>query len=377
MKEAAGQIQPSRAATRDGEAASRFSRFGDFPARHPVLRPLLRLPLFYKILIANAAIVFLVALVCARITARVVAADPAASVFRASLAAAAVGAIIAALITAIVVKLALRPLRHLTDTARRVRAGDASARAPVSPLADRDLLRLVDTFNDMLGGVEEYRRRLRVVASRAIEAGEAERKRIAHELHDGIAQSLAALMLQMRLARGTASDEMRDRLLAEVGDRLAVTIDELRGMARDLRPPSLDMLGLTAALETLARDVAETTGVRISVNAAKIDRLLSREAELVLYRLVQEALSNVVRHAETDSAEIVLEPVGRFIVGTIRDNGRGFRIEDVLASGGGIGLFGMKERASYAGGTVTIESEPGRGTLVRIELPVLENARYA
>ena len=377
MKRAAGQIQPRSAVDRDPETASRFARPDDRPAGNGILRTLLRLPLFYKILIANAAIVFLVALISARITARVVATDPGASVFQAALLSAAVGAIVAALVIAVVVKLALRPLAQLTDTARRVQDGDLTARTPVSPLADRDLLRLVETFNKMLSGVEESRRRLRVVASRALEAGEAERKRIAHELHDGIAQSLAALMLQLRLARGVDSAEVRDKLLADVADRIAGTIDELRGIARDLRPPSLDMLGLTAALEVLARDVTETTGVRISVAAAKIDRLLSREAELVLYRLVQEALSNVVRHAETDSAEIVLDRVGGSIVGTIRDNGRGFRIEDVLASGGGIGLFGMKERASYAGGTVTIQSEPEQGTLVRIELPVMENARYA
>lgn len=376
MNGAAGKTPSSTAAAPEREAAGRTGA-GAEPIRNGVVRMLLRLPLFYKILIANAAIVFLVALICARITARVVAADPSASVFHAALFSAAIGAIVAALVIAVVVKLALRPLAQLTDTARRVHAGDLTARTPVSPLADRDLLRLVETFNDMLAGLEESRHRLRVIASRALEAGEAERKRIAHELHDGIAQSLAALILQLRLARGVDSAEIRDRLLSEVADRLAATIDELRGMARDLRPPALDVLGLTAALEALARDVTETTGVRISVKASKIDRLLSREAELVLYRLVQEALSNVVRHADTDSAEIVLNRVGRHIVGTIRDNGRGFRMEDVLATGGGIGLFGMKERASYAGGTVTIQSEPDRGTLVRIELPVVENARYA
>ena len=376
MNVAPGQLEP-QTAVRDTEVAARsVAGSAATDARGP-LRPLLRLPLFHKILIANAAIVFLVALVCARITARVVAADPTASVFHASLLAAAIGAIIAALVIAIVVKLALRPLQQLTDTARRVHAGDLSARTPVSPLADRDLAQLVGTFNDMLSGVEEYRRRLRVTASRALEAGEAERKRIAHELHDGIAQSLAALILQLRLARGVDTPEARERLLADVADRLARSIDELRAMAQDLRPPSLDVLGLTAALEAFSREVSETTGVRISVVSAKIDRLLSREAELVLYRLVQEAISNVVHHAGTDSAEIVLEHAGRHIVGTIRDNGRGFRIEEVLANGDGIGLFGMKERASYAGGTVTIDSEPGLGTLVRIELPVRENALYA
>jgi signal transduction histidine kinase len=337
------------------------------------LRGILGLPLFYKLLIANAVIVFVAAVGTAVPVARASQnGTPWGLILAASLAAVAVSMVV----NGLVVRVALTPLSRLEDTARQVQQGNHDARAPASVVADRDLAELVETFNEMLDSLGTYRGRLREVAVRALEAGETERKRISRELHDGIAQTLAALLLQLRLARDVTDPEVREELLAETADQLAAAIDELRAIAHGLRPPALDMLGLVAAVESHARVVSEATGLRVEVQASRIDGLLSPEAELALYRLLQEALSNVTKHAEADVAVVRIEPGAGTVVATVTDNGHGFVMADALAKPG-LGLFGMHERASYAGGRVRIESEPGHGTTVRIEFPVRETASYA
>ncbi|HSL71591.1 MAG TPA: histidine kinase [Longimicrobiales bacterium] len=337
------------------------------------LHGILGLPLFYKLLIANALIVFAAAVG----TALPVAwagenGTPWRLIIVVSLAAVAVSMVV----NGLVVRVALTPLSRLEDTARQVQHGNHDARAPTSVIADRDLAQLVDTFNQRLDSLGVYRGRLREVAVRALEAGEAERKRISRELHDGIAQTLAALLLQLRLARDVSDPEVREDLLAETADQLAAAIDELRAIAHGLRPPALDMLGLVAAVESHARVVSEATGLRVEVQASRIDGLLSPEVELALYRLLQEALSNVTKHADAEAATVRIEPGTGTVVATVTDNGRGFVMEDALARPG-LGLFGMHERAAYAGGRVRITSEPGHGTTVRIEFPVRETASYA
>jgi len=340
------------------------------PERGIVSR-LLRLPLFYKILLANVGIALVGSALAPFLTelySRV--AGGGMMPFVAALAAVAV--VVTAAVNALILWLALKPLGQLEETARRVQNGDLDARAPVSPLADRELERLTSAFNGMLDGIAGYRRRLREVAARALHAAEEERRRIALELHDETSQRLAAILLRLRVLRSAQDDHRRDTLIEELREELADILEGTRRYARGLRPPALDELGFGPAIESHARSVAETSGVEVDVRIGNGSReTLAPEAELALYRIAQEGLSNVARHAEADHAWVRIEWTDDAVVATIEDDGRGFDVADVMAAEDrGLGLFGMHERANYLGGYVEVESEPGSGTLVRATIPL-------
>jgi two-component system, NarL family, sensor histidine kinase UhpB len=320
--------------------------------------------LFYKILIANATIVASVAAAFVVFAGRAPAAELAFGV-------AALGITLTIALNAAILRLALRPVAELQQAAERVAHGDVTARVPESALADADLRRLATTFNAMLDADAERRAKVRELAVSALGAAEEERRRIARELHDGIAQQLAALQIQLRVVRNVRGEDDRDALLVEVGQELGRQIDELRTMAVGLRPPALDMLGLAPAVETLARQLADRTGVRIRAKTEPIGGLLDPTAELAMYRILQEALGNAAKHAAARSVELELARSDGHVVGVVRDDGRGFSVVEALA-GSAVGLYGMKERASYVGGRVDIASEPGGGTRVLVSIPVAE-----
>ena len=340
------------------------------------MRAVLRVPLFYKILLANAMIVVLGAVVGTAITrAYLRSGHPGFSTpaFVALLALA--GVAVTVLVNALILRLALSPLDLLEQTAARVQAGDVDARVPSSPVADRELERLSLTFNGMLDSLESYRQRLRDVAARALAAEEEERKRIARELHDDTAQSLAALMLRLRVARGQEDRAARDRMLDELRAEIGEALERIRRFARGLRPPALDELGLVPALESHARTISEAAGIPVRVEAGTVDGLLCPQAELALYRIAQEAVSNAVRHAGARSVHVGIEPTERAVVLTVRDDGLGFDVETTrTGERPGLGLFGMEERAAYLGGQVEIESRPGAGTVVRATIGINDGA---
>ncbi|MEJ2215570.1 MAG: ATP-binding protein [Gemmatimonadota bacterium] len=337
-----------------------------------VVRLLARIPLFYKILLANVVIVVTGALIAPGVTAAFVRAAPGRSTLELVGLLVLGGIIVSVVVNAVLLRLALKPLNRLEDTARRVQAGDLQARAPVSVVADPELERLIGAFNGMLDGIAGYRRRLRDVAARALNAAEDERRRIALELHDETSQILAALLLRLRVLRTVQDEHRRELLIEELRDQLAAALDGTRRFARGLRPPALDELGLAAAIESHARAVAEMNGLHVHVEAKPGPReSLPPEMELALYRIVQEALSNVARHAAAEHVVVTLEWADDSVQATIEDDGRGFDVEWVLAvEEGGLGLFGMYERADYIGGRVEIESEPDAGTRVRATIPL-------
>jgi two-component system sensor histidine kinase UhpB len=346
---------------------------GATPALPRWVRALLSVPLFYKILIANALIVIAAVIAGTAATAQFVRAAPNSSTLELVGVLIAAGVVLTVLVNAAILRVALSPLAHLGETAVRVQGGELDARAPYSPVADRGLTHLTWTFNGMLDSLAMYRRRLREIAARALNAEEAERKRIARELHDETAQTLAAILIQLRLARGAADTEARDAMLDGVKQEISRALDGVRRFARGLRPPALDELGLVAAIESHIRMLQEAVGLRISLEADPIGGLLTPEAELALYRIVQEALSNAVRHAHATDATVTIRRHPGQITATIQDNGRGFSVEEALAgTETGLGLFGMKERAGYIGGQLEISSTMGVGTRVEIEIPYTE-----
>jgi len=334
-------------------------------------RALLRIPLFHKLVIANAVVLAIVAAVTVGLTVRA-AAGSADMPLTTGLILIALGIGLSLLVNALIVWFALVPLRQLERTAARVSAGDFGVRASPSAIADPALERLVLTFNNVLDTAADRSRRLREMAARVTAAAEEERRRLAGELHDGIAQSLAALNLRIRLARTAADPQVRELALDEISGGISDAILELRRMARGLRPPALEMLGLAAAMSSHARSVGEAAGIAADIDADAVSGLMPPDAELSLYRIFQESLSNVVRHSGASHVDIRLKRRGDTIALSVQDDGRGFDMKRALGDPSGLGLFGMQERAAFMGGTVEVRSDRGRGTTVLVSVPVQE-----
>lgn len=332
-------------------------------------RAALRVPLFYKILIANAVIVVLGAVAGTAITLHYLRSGGSgfsAPGLTALFALAGVG--VTLLVNALILRLALRPLQLLEATARRVQAGDLDARVSPSAVADRELERLTGTFNGMLENLQGYGQQLRETAARALRAEEEERKRISRELHDDTAQTLAALLVRLRLLRGQQDPERREAMLDQLRTEIGDALERVRRFAQGLRPPALEELGLIPALESHLRMVEEGSAVEIRFEATLPDRQLGPAAELALYRIAQEAVSNAVRHAGARTVTVRLRPLAEGVGLEVLDDGRGFDLRQVREAGGGLGLFGMEERALYVGGAVEIDAAPGRGTRVQAHI---------
>jgi two-component system, NarL family, sensor histidine kinase UhpB len=239
-------------------------------------------------------------------------------------------------------------------------------------LSDPTMVRLTDAFNAMLAAQEETRAALAARSSRTLDAQEEERRRIARELHDETAQELTALLVRIRLAADGSREPATRERLAELRAATARVLDGVRRLARELRPTILDDLGLVEAVRAYAQEAGERNHVRIDVRANFTSRL-DPPRELVLYRVVQEALSNVMKHAEARMVEVTLDRLPTQITATVTDNGRGFDPAVVavpMPTGQGLGLLGMRERLSLVGGRLVIDARPGYGTLVRAAVPL-------
>ncbi|HEX7091926.1 MAG TPA: sensor histidine kinase [Longimicrobiales bacterium] len=330
---------------------------------------LLGVSLPIKILVANGAIVTVAMLASAAAAVGLLAGPIDTAAVLRIVPMVLVGAAASVAVNAVLVRFALDPLHTLEHTARRIAAGDMDARVPESRLADRDLSGVIRVLNEMLDHLAAHRQRLRAITARALEAAEEERKRLAQELYSDTAQSLSELMIRLRLARARSDAAAGDAALDEVREGLAAAIERLRRYASDLRPPALDMLGLVPAVEAYARSLAGSVGLEVQVRTEPVAGLLAPEAELALYRIIQEALSNAARHSGADRVEVRIERDGGRVVATVEDKGRGFDLAEAERAGA-IGLLGMEERAAWVGGRVRVESEPGRGTRVEIEMPV-------
>jgi len=212
------------------------------------------------------------------------------------------------------------------------------------------------------------RSQLRVFGHAALRAAEEERRRISRELHDDTAQRLAALLVHLRLVGLEEAGERRTTLMEELREGLQEAAEGVRRIARGLRPPALEDVGVVAALQAHIRNLFESQTIETSFDAGAVDQLLSEDGKLVLYRVVQEALSNVVRHSGAATVNIAVHAEGSEVVAVVEDDGEGFD-ERRVGEGAGLGLLGMKERAVSVGGSVRVESTPGGGTRVRLSIP--------
>ena len=233
--------------------------------------------------------------------------------------------------------------------------------------SDEDL-RLAETFAARAAVAVDLSERVqRDALRRVVEAQELERKRLARELHDETGQALTSMLLGLRNLEETASEEERRAALAALREIAVSTLHDVRRLAIELRPKALDDFGLVPALERLTESFGEQTGLRVQFEARLRERLPT-DVETALYRIVQEALTNIVKHARAREVSVLLIRKDTAVSAVIEDDGRGFSRGGL--SGDGIGIVGMRERLALIDGTLTIESSPGAGTTLVAEVPL-------
>jgi two-component system sensor histidine kinase UhpB len=285
-----------------------------------------------------------------------------------------IGGVFSIVINLAVVTAALSPLDDIIATAEKVRAGDYSARIGADPMRDRELEQIVLSFNGALDQVEADRHEIKKLVNSVIEAQEDERKRIARELHDDTSQVLFAQLLRVSAMKMSENPEIRE-MAEQLETMLAESMEAVRRLGLELRPPSLDDLGLVEATGALVQRMAARSGIEIGFVASGLRERLDPAVELVLYRVAQEALTNMWKHAKATSASVSIRRQNGSVELIIDDNGRGFDVGvDNISDGKGLGLglFGMQERVELVNGNLEVIGNMNPGTRVRARIP-LEN----
>ncbi|KGN36404.1 histidine kinase [Knoellia subterranea KCTC 19937] len=316
------------------------------------------MPLYWRVVVINAVVFVLgtVALALAPVTvsARVLASEAVVL---------AVGLTAILVVNALLLRSTLRPLDRAVRLMERVDLRMPGERLPetgAGPVAE-----LVEAFNAMLERLEAERS---ASTARALAAQEAERHRIARELHDEIGQGLTAMLLGLKRAIDRAPDEVRGDLEL-VQQAARGSLEEVRQVARRLRPGVLEDLGLLSALAASATDLSTHSRIHVERGLASGLPDLGPDAELVVYRVAQEAMTNIARHSDADTVWLSLSRQGDNVALLVADNGRG-------TSGlqEGAGIRGMKERARLVGADLTVRPRPEGGTEVRLVVPIKEDA---
>jgi two-component system sensor histidine kinase UhpB len=320
-----------------------------------------RLSFFWRVFAASA-VVLVVATVLLIVTPVTISANIA--LVEALIVVAALG--VALLVDFLLLRRAFMPLERLAqrmETVDLLRPGQRVATPPGPTLA-----RLVRAFNDMLERLESERRES---GGRALAAQEAERSRVARGLHDEVGQVLTGVLLELdAIAPSLPADRKLD--LVEAKDSVRQALDEVRRIARELRPEMLEHLGLSSALTELSTVLSRRTGIRIECDFQQSLPSLTEDAELAVYRVAQESLTNVARHANAGRVLMRLESGVESVVLTVSDDGKGFR--DGLSAEREGGIRGMRERALLVGGALAVKPGVSGGVEVRLEVPAASHA---
>jgi two-component system sensor histidine kinase UhpB len=270
--------------------------------------------------------------------------------------------ILVVVLNLVLVRRVVGPVERLTARARDVDLTD-----PMPPVADAEPTseagELARTFNEMLVRLQAERRE---ATGRVLAAQESERLRIAQELHDQVGQELTAALLLLSRLQTRAPAELEPAVL-DVQSTIRASLEDVRRIAIELRPEALEDLGLESALAVLADRFAQQSGLDVSCRIDQPLPDLSPQTELVIYRVAQEALTNVARHSGSDWAELSLQTGERQVILTVRDRGRGLHNGHAPGSG----MRGMRERAGLIGAGLEIDNaKPGPGAEVRLAVPL-------
>lgn len=285
----------------------------------------------------------------------------------------AAGLIFTLVVNFALLRVAFAPLFRLHSVIEAVRSGEFTARSPQIP-GDPDVSRLTEAFNLMLDRLNDYRQS---VSSQILRALEDERKRIARELHDETSQALTSIIIAQEMVEQglPEGDPLRDRVRFAREYTLR-TLDEIRRLTFDLRPSILDDLGLVPAIRWYLKNRLAADGLHIYLEVAPEaeEVRLPEETEITLFRIVQEALTNVRKHSRATEVTVRIWLTPGRLHARVADNGIGFNTEEAFhadARGRGLGLLGMRERAALVkGANLRVESTSGRGSVVEVEVPV-------
>lgn len=344
---------------------------------------LLNLSTFYKVLIANSVIITIGAVAGIWLTYDL----SQRSALGLIVIFVVIGITLSILANFFILKAAFRPLNTLKKTVDAAYRGDLTARAARTPIGDPTINRLRDALNSMLEELSSNRkwledlcRQLRErekersdLLRRIITTQEEERRRIARELHDETSQALASFIVGLKFAEGLTKASQLKQKLAELRALVAGTMDRIRHLAIELRPSLLDDLGLVSAIQSYASEYSSRTGIKVDYFLDDLSKLrLAPEVEVAVYRIIQETLANVAKHARASSVSVVAMLRNSALRIVVEDDGEGFDIDKVMegAHEKRLGLLGMQERTSLIGGKFTIESQPGDGTTIFLEIPV-------
>ena len=270
------------------------------------------------------------------------------------------GFIVSVILNMLLLRGVIAPLRRLTDTMRAIEPLQPGRRLSIRH-ADADVAALTDAFNDMLDRLETERRES---GRQALLAQETERQRIARELHDEVGQVLTGVVLELEHAARNADEDGATQLVA-AREAVRRSLDDVRRIARELRPEALDDLGLQSALRSLCTAAAAHDALHIERRFDLRDPV-SPEVELVVYRVAQESLTNVMRHAHASEVLVALGNVDGGLRLVVRDNGGGIPARPDA----GAGIAGMHERALHVGGRLTVAPAAAGGTEVRLDIPL-------
>jgi two-component system sensor histidine kinase UhpB len=269
-------------------------------------------------------------------------------------------------------QLVIKKLRHFVEAASQFGRGEFKEK--ISFKSDDEIKKLAESFNGMARTLMEKMRLERKYLSQIIDAQENERRRISRELHDEIGQALYAIKFNLEMVDKDlphTTPAIRGRL-GEAKSLSSQTLMAMRQLALDLRPTMLDDLGLIPTLRWYIQNFSNRLGISSSFETIGLEEKLSPQIETAFYRIVQEALNNIAKHAQADRVEISLVKRDSKIFASIQDNGKGFDLGKVLhpeSPERSFGIVGIQERVSLLGGQMEIQSRPGFGTLIAIEIP--------
>jgi two-component system, NarL family, sensor histidine kinase UhpB len=292
-----------------------------------------------------------------------------------------IGTTISVLVNSWIIRSALRPLKDLRSLVDQIHMGSSRLEIESLQRSDPDIGELALVLHGLLLQLEERNNQLRALSERAITAQEDERKSIARSLHDDTGQALSMLIINLeRLENRLPMEDAELRSKLESSRILASGIlKELRKIIYDLRPTILDDLGLVPAIRWYARSVLEANDIQVRLSLPEEAFKLSGHLSTTLFRIAQEAINNIMRHANARVAEISLVVDQERVILKVGDDGQGFNPEHAAGQAvplQHLGLLGIQERAALVGGEVEVESVPGKGTRLQICVPLLVEVEY-